>query len=129
MKFELEKKTILLLGITLSVYFIICYIYQKPNGDDNYINFQKTIGRNKTLNINNLFTGLVTSTNESIDKLENKITNKINEAQNNQINVENNFEKLKANMIDEIVYQTEKDLNKLNYDLFYKTNKLNYDTL
>lgn len=128
MKFELEKKTILLLGITLSVYFIACYMYGKQN--DNYTNYlEKTIGRNKTLNINTLFNGLLTSTTESIDKLENKITNKINEAQNNQINVENNFEKLKANMIDEIVYQTEKDLNELNYDLFYKTNKLNYDTL
>jgi tRNA A37 threonylcarbamoyltransferase TsaD len=129
MKFELEKKTILLLGITLSIYFIICYIYQKPNGDDNYINFQKTVSKNNTLSVDKLFTGLITSTNSSISNLENKITNKINESQNNQINVENNFEKLKENMIDEIVYQTEKDLNELNYDLFYKTNKLNYDTL
>lgn len=127
MKFELEKKTILLLGITLSIYFIICYIYEKQN--DNYMNISSSFNNQKNVNINQLFTGFIENTRQSMDKLENAITDKIDEAQNNQINIESNFEVLKENMMDEIIYQTEKDLNKLNYDLFYKTNKLNYDRL
>lgn len=125
MKLNLEKKTVLLLGITLSLYFIICYIYEKPA--DNFINISRTLDQSQSLNVNQLFSTITENTSTTMDKLQNDIINRIDEAQNNQINVENNFEKLKDNMINEIVYQTEKDLNELNYELFYKTNKQNYE--
>lgn len=127
---SLEKKTILYTLIIIIVYiFVRYYCYQGNESKNNFLNTDiinnKIITGKKDVStlVNSLIT-LNTSVfgNDSSD-LANKFNDKINETKNNQINIENKFNKLVDNMINEIIFDSKKKINNVSYDIMYKTSK------
>jgi len=125
---SLEKKTILYTLIIILVYiFVRYYCYQGNESKNNFLNTD--IIQNNQINgkkdVSTLVNSLITLNtnvfgNESSD-LANKFSEKINETRNNQINVENKFNKLVDNMINEIIFDSKKKINNVSYDIMYKT--------
>ena len=130
---SLEKKTILYTSIIILVYIFVRYYYYQGKlinkSKNNFLNTDiiqnRGIGGKK--DISTLFTNLFILNNSVFNSdssdLENKFNNKIDETKNNQINVENKFNKLVNNMINEIIFDSKKKINNISYDIMYKTSK------
>ena len=132
---SLEKKTILYTLIIILVYiFVRYYYYQGNESKNNFLNTDiiqnNNIGGKKDvsalvtnlISLNTSVFGNTTSDNLASD-LAQKINNKINETKNNQIDVENKFNKLVDNMINEIIFDSKKKINNVSYDIMYNTSK------
>lgn len=129
---SLEKKTILYTLIIILVYiFVRYYCYQRNESKNNFLNTDiiqnNNIGGKK--DVSEIVTNLITlntsvfGTDNQANDLAQKINNKINETKNNQIDVENKFNKLVDNMINEIIFDSKKKINNVSYDIMYKTSK------
>ena len=130
---SLEKKTIMYTLVIILVYIIVRYYCYKDNTKyelknrflNTDISSSYTIGGKK--NISALFSSLATLNSSTFQGsnslLSNNIKNKINESQNDQINIQNKFNKLVDNMINEIIFDSKKKINDVSYDIVYKTSK------
>ena len=112
---SLEKKTILYTLIIILVYiFVRYYCYEGNESKNNF--FNTGINQNDRINgkkdVSTLVTNLIKLNynvfGDDSSNLAQKINEKINETKNNQINVENKFNKLVDNMINEIIFDSKK---------------------
>lgn len=124
---SLEKKTILYILIIILVYiFVRYYCYEGNESKNNFFNTDKIQDDriNGKKDVSKLVNNLITLNNNVFgNDLPKKINDKINETKNNQINVENKFNKLVDNMINEIIFDSKKKINNVSYDIMYKTSK------